>query len=120
MPRYPTKKMEIEQCEPESAFLDDANKLVSFVNAHNNTLSEYVKVTRMYLFGTPIRRTGDACPHATPGYVPFHVVHKPAKWRAQAVLIDRFCSRLKAQVYPIETVFQQAGGILWKPGGSRR
>jgi hypothetical protein len=74
--------MEIEQCEPESAFLNDVNNLASFVNAHNNTLSEYVKVTRMYLFGTPIRRTGAACNHATPGYVPFHVAHKPAKWRA--------------------------------------
>jgi hypothetical protein len=71
--------MEIEQCEPEITFLDDVNKLVSFVHEHNYTLSEYIKVTRMYLFGTPIRRTGAACHHATPGYVPFHVVHKPAK-----------------------------------------
>jgi len=70
MPRYPTKKMEIEQCEPESAFLDDVNKLTSFVNTHNNTLSEYVKVSRMYLFATPIRRTGAAYRHVTPGYVP--------------------------------------------------
>jgi len=61
--------MEIEQCEPESAFLNDVNNLASFVNAHNNTLSEYVKVTRMYLFGTPIRRTGAACNHATPGCI---------------------------------------------------
>jgi hypothetical protein len=82
MPRYPTKKIEIEQCEPESAFLDGVDKLVSFVNAHNNTLSEYVKVTRMYLFGTPIRRTGATCHHATPGYVSVQVVHNPAKWRA--------------------------------------
>jgi len=74
--------MEIEQCEPESAFLDGVNKLASFVYAHNNTLSEYVKTARMYLFGTPLRRTGAACHHATPGYVPFRVVHKPAKWRA--------------------------------------
>jgi len=82
MPRYPTKKMEIEQCEPETPFLDDVDKLVSFVSAHKNTLSEYAKVTRMYFFGTPIRRTGAACHHATPGYVPSHVVHKSAKWRA--------------------------------------
>jgi hypothetical protein len=74
--------MEIEQCEPESALLDDVNKLASFVTAHNNTLSEYVKVTRMYLFATPIRRTGAACQYVTPGYVPLHVLHKPAKWRA--------------------------------------
>ena len=78
MPRYPTQKIEIEQCEPEGAFFDDVNRLVSFANVHNNTLSEYIKVTRMYLFGTPIRRTGAACHHATPGYVPFHVVHRLA------------------------------------------
>jgi hypothetical protein len=69
MPRYPAEKMEIEQCEPEGVFLDDVNKLVSFVNTHNNTLSEYVKVARMYLFGTPIRRTGSPCHPVTPGYV---------------------------------------------------
>lgn len=82
MPRYPTKKIEIEQCEPENAFWNDVNKLVSFVNAHNNTLSEYVKAARMYLFGTPIRRMDAACYHVTPGCVPSHVVRKSAKWRA--------------------------------------
>jgi hypothetical protein len=68
--------MVIEQCEPETTFLDDIGKLVSFVNVHNNTLAEYIRVARMYLFGTPIRRTGAACHHATPGCVPFHLVHK--------------------------------------------
>ena len=107
MPRYPTKKIEIEQCEPESAFLGDVDELVSFVNANNNTLSEYVKVARMYLFGMPIRRTGAAGYDATPGYVPLHVVHKPAKWHTthSRVLIDRVYSRLKAQMYPIEIIF---------------
>ncbi len=61
--------MEIVQCEPESAFLDNVKKLVSFVNTHNNTLAEYIKVARMYLFGTPIRRTGSTFHHATPGCV---------------------------------------------------
>lgn len=92
MPRYPTKKIEIEQCEPENAFLDDINKLVSFVNVHNNTLSEYVKAARMYLFGTPIRRMGTACRPVTPGCVQFHVVREMARIVTQAVLIDHFCS----------------------------
>ena len=49
MSRCPTKKIEIEQCEPRSAFLDDIDELVSFVNVHNNTLSKYVKATQMYI-----------------------------------------------------------------------
>ena len=69
-------KMKIEQCEPESAFLDDVSKLVSFVNMYNNTLPEYIRVARMYLFGTPIRRTGAAFRAATPGCVSFHEVPK--------------------------------------------
>lgn len=68
--------MKIEQCEPESAFLDDVSKLVSFVNMYNNTLPEYIRVARMYLFGTPIRRTGAAFRAATPGCVSFHEVPK--------------------------------------------
>jgi len=76
MPRYPTKNMEIEQCEPESAFLDDVSNLFSFVNTHNNTLSEYIGVARMYLFGTPIRRMGAARRHVPPGCVLFHIVRK--------------------------------------------
>ena len=69
-------QMKIEQCEPESAFLDDISKLVSFVNMYNNTIPEYIRVARMYLFGTPIRRTGATFRHATPGCVPFHVVRR--------------------------------------------
>jgi hypothetical protein len=59
--------MEIEQCEPESAFLNDVDALVSFVNEHNNTLAEYIRVARMYLFGTPIRRMDSSCHFVTPG-----------------------------------------------------
>ena len=65
MSSYPAK-MEIEQCEPESV-LDDVSTLVSFVYAHNNTLAEYIRVARMYLFGTPIRRIGSSCHFVTPG-----------------------------------------------------
>ena len=66
MSRYPAI-MEIEQCEPESTFIDDVSRLISFVKTHDNTIAEYVRVARMYLFGTPIRRTGAAFRRATPG-----------------------------------------------------
>lgn len=68
--------MEIEQCESESSFLDDADTLVSFVNDNDNTLAEYIRVARMYLFGTPIRRMGSACRFITPGCVSFYAVHE--------------------------------------------
>lgn len=60
--------MEIDQCEPDYTFLDDISKLVLFVKMHNNVFTEYIRVTRMYLFGTPIRRTGAGFRRATPGY----------------------------------------------------
>ncbi|KAI0301743.1 hypothetical protein B0F90DRAFT_1816956 [Multifurca ochricompacta] len=50
--------MEIVQCEPEGTFTNDLNKLVWFVKRYNNTIPEYIRISRMYLFGTPIRRTG--------------------------------------------------------------
>jgi len=72
MSRYPAI-MKIEQCEPESTFLDDVSKLITFVRTHDNSFAEYVRVARMYLFGTPIRRKGAGFRHATPGCetVPF-------------------------------------------------
>jgi hypothetical protein len=66
MSRYPAI-MKIEQCEPESTFLDDVSKLITFVRTHDNSFAEYVRVARMYLFGTPIRRKGAGFRHATPG-----------------------------------------------------
>jgi hypothetical protein len=60
--------MDIEQCEPESTFLDDINNLVAFVKTHDNSFAEYIRVARMYLFGTPIRRKGAGFRRATPGY----------------------------------------------------
>lgn len=59
--------MEVEQCEPGSTFLDDASNLVSFVKTHDNSFAEYIRVARMYLFGTPIRRKGAGFRHAAPG-----------------------------------------------------
>ena len=66
-----SSNMEIvsEQCGAASTFLDDANKLIWFVRRYNNTLPEYIRVARMYFFGTPIRRTGAGFRRATPGCV---------------------------------------------------
>lgn len=73
--RY-TANMVIEQCQPESTFLEDVGNLISFVKTHNNTFPEYIRVARMYLFGTPIRRIGARFRPATPGCaVPHHPGH---------------------------------------------
>ena len=70
-------KMEVEvEAEPYGAintFLNDANKLLWFIKRYNNTIPEYIRIARMYLFGTPIRRTGAAFRRATPGYVSFSI-----------------------------------------------
>ena len=62
-------KVEVEQYGAVNTFLDDVNKLIWFVRRYNNTLPEYIRVARLYLFGTPIRRTGAAFRRATPGCV---------------------------------------------------
>ena len=59
--------MEVEQCQPGSTFLDDVSDLVSFVKTHDNSFAEYIRVARMYLFGTPIRRKNAGFRGATPG-----------------------------------------------------
>jgi len=61
--------MEIEQDEPVNTYLNDIGLLISFIKAHNNTLPEYIRVARMYLFGTPIRRTGSGFRCLTPGCI---------------------------------------------------
>ena len=68
MSRYPAI-MEVEQCQPGSTFLDDVSDLVSFVKTHDNSFAEYIRVARMYLFGTPIRRKNAGFRRATPGCV---------------------------------------------------
>jgi hypothetical protein len=73
MSRYPAI-MEIEQCEPENTF-GDITRLIAFVKTYDNSFAEYVRVTRMYLFGTPIRRKGAGFRRATPGCVQFLYVH---------------------------------------------
>lgn len=62
-------EIEIEQCGTVSTLIDDVNKFIWFVSRYNNTLLEYIRVARMYLFGTPIRRTGAGFRRATPGCV---------------------------------------------------
>ncbi|SRR6266571_7349039 len=62
-------EIEIEQCGSASTVIDDINKLIWFVRRYNNTLPEYIRVARMYFFGTPIRRTGAGFRRATPGCV---------------------------------------------------
>ncbi|KAI9507740.1 hypothetical protein F5148DRAFT_75102 [Russula earlei] len=62
--------MEIEQDEPiNNNCLEDVGRLISFVKVHHNTLSEYIRVARMYLFGTPIRRAGSTFRCVTPGCI---------------------------------------------------
>ncbi|KAH9976379.1 hypothetical protein BGW80DRAFT_916112 [Lactifluus volemus] len=68
MPLY-SPILEVQQCEPESTFVNDFSKLISFVQRYNNTFPEYIRVARMYLFGTPIRRTGTHLRHPTPGCI---------------------------------------------------
>ncbi|KAI0253690.1 hypothetical protein BJV78DRAFT_1299804 [Lactifluus subvellereus] len=68
MPLYPAS-MEIQQCEPESIFIEDVSKLFRFVKRYDNTFPEYIRVARMYLFGTPIRRMGAHFRWATPGCI---------------------------------------------------
>jgi len=63
--------MEIEQDEPVT-YLNDIALLISFIRAHNNTLPEYIRVARMYLFGTPIRRMGSGLRYVTPGCAVSH------------------------------------------------
>jgi hypothetical protein len=64
-------EVEAEPCGAFKTFLNDASKLLWFVKRYNNTLPEYIRIARMYLFGTPIRRTGAPFRRATPGYVSF-------------------------------------------------
>ncbi|KAH9959072.1 hypothetical protein BC827DRAFT_1384862 [Russula dissimulans] len=45
--------MEIEQDQPVNTYLTDIGLLISFIKAHSNTLPEYIRVARIYLFGTP-------------------------------------------------------------------
>ncbi|KAH9174368.1 hypothetical protein EDB89DRAFT_1952503 [Lactarius sanguifluus] len=63
--------MEIVTEQPEfaSTLIDDVDKLISFVRRCNNSIPEYIRVARMYFFGTPIRRTGSGFRRATPGCV---------------------------------------------------
>ncbi|KAH8981778.1 hypothetical protein EDB86DRAFT_2974355 [Lactarius hatsudake] len=56
-----------EQPEIASTLIDDVDKLISFVRRYNNSIPEYIRVARMYFFGTPIRRTGSGFRRATPG-----------------------------------------------------
>jgi hypothetical protein len=62
-------EIETEQCGTVSTLIDDVSKLIWFVRRYNNTLPEYIRVARMYIFGTPIRRTGAGFRRATPGCV---------------------------------------------------
>ncbi|KAH9039802.1 hypothetical protein EDB85DRAFT_222232 [Lactarius pseudohatsudake] len=63
--------MEIVTEQPgiASTLIDDVDKLISFVRRYNNSIPEYIRVARMYFFGTPIRRTGSGFRRATPGYI---------------------------------------------------
>ncbi|KAH9018796.1 hypothetical protein EDB83DRAFT_174750 [Lactarius deliciosus] len=58
-----------EQPEIASTLIDDVDKLISFVRRYNNSIPEYIRVARMYFFGTPIRRTGSGFRRATPGCI---------------------------------------------------
>lgn len=101
MSRYPPI-MEIEQCEPESTFIDDVSKLFSFVKTHDNSFAEYVRVARMYLFGTPIRRTGAAFRRATPGWgYSFLVVAWLLRARCEVLL-----SLTHWQMHPVKIVLE--------------
>ncbi|KAH9023272.1 hypothetical protein EDB84DRAFT_1580496 [Lactarius hengduanensis] len=63
--------MEIVTEQPgiASTLIDDVDKLISFVRRYNNSIPEYIRVARMYFFGTPIRRTGSGFRRATPGCI---------------------------------------------------
>jgi hypothetical protein len=62
-------EVEVDQDETVSTFINDISKLFWFVRRYNNTFPEYIRIARMYIFGTPIRRTGTAFRRATPGCV---------------------------------------------------
>ena len=62
-------EVEVEQSGTFNTFINDINNLIWFVRRYNNTFPEYIRVARMYLFGTPIRRTGAGFRRATPGCV---------------------------------------------------
>ncbi|KAH9018804.1 hypothetical protein EDB83DRAFT_175434 [Lactarius deliciosus] len=59
-----------------STLIDDVDKLISFVRRYNNSIPEYIRVARMYFFGTPIRRTGPGFSRATPGCIRLKLLHK--------------------------------------------
>ncbi|KAH9012110.1 hypothetical protein EDB84DRAFT_1680780 [Lactarius hengduanensis] len=63
--------MEIVTEQPgiASTLIDDVDKLISFVRRYNNSIPEYIRVARMYFFGTPIRRTGSGFRRETPGCI---------------------------------------------------
>jgi|SRR5712671_6507388 len=95
--------MEIEQDAPVNTYLNDIGLLISFIRAHNNTLSEYIRVARMYLFGTPIRRMGSGFRCVTPGCAVFTSYNNSAP------------HILGIQMHSIEAVLQQAK--QWAQGG---
>ena len=91
MPLYPAS-MEIQQCEPESTFKEDMSKLLRFIKRYDNTFPEYIRVARMYLFGTPIRRTGAHFRCATPGCAVSYTVVMAS---SMLIPLTRRCIRLR-------------------------
>ena len=102
-----------EQYGAASTFIDDANRLLWFVRQYNNTLPEYIRVARMYFFGTPIRRTGAGFRRATPGCV--------APSSREMVSLDNTpesvlrpqplnASLRDTQVHPAKAALSRAGG----------
>jgi len=81
-------EVEVEQYGAFDNFLNDVNKLFWFVKRYNNTLPEYIRVARMYLFGTPIRRTGAAFRRATPGCVRLKLFSSRQENSSDAVVDD--------------------------------
>jgi len=89
MSRHPAI-MEVEQCEPQSTFLDDASDLISFVKTHDNSFAEYIRVARMYLFGTPIRRKAAGFRRATPGCGQSLCSNSTRAWLTESCNTDAF------------------------------
>ncbi|KAH9058225.1 hypothetical protein EDB87DRAFT_1685548 [Lactarius vividus] len=77
-----------EQPEIASTLIDDVGKLISFVRRYNNSIPEYIRVARMYFFGTPIRRTGCGFRRATPGCIRLKLFSCKQENSANAVVDD--------------------------------
>lgn len=102
-------EVEVEQYGTVSTFMNDIIKLFWFVRRYNNTFPEYVSVARMYLFGTPIRRTGAAFRRATPGCVHSSCAATVVlRLLAMRPLLNTPSLR-DTQVHPAQAVLEQTG-----------